>query len=90
MGGDKVEFDLFIIGSSTKCSVEKSQLTIDWLMFKIQELTAKAGHRLLPSMQYVSIWVSSTCCLEPASYCFIEWKQATPPVVSNPQQYQAI
>ena len=58
MAEDKVDFELCIIGSVTRCSVEKNQLTTDWLTFKIQELTAKAGHRLLPSMQYVSFWVS--------------------------------
>jgi hypothetical protein len=53
----KIDFELCIIGSVTRCSVEKGHFTTDWLTFKIQELTAKAGHRLLPSMQYVSIWV---------------------------------
>ncbi|CAG5112081.1 Oidioi.mRNA.OKI2018_I69.chr2.g6337.t1.cds [Oikopleura dioica] len=51
-----VTFDLCVIGSSTKCSVQKNDLTTDWLLGKIEEITSKNDHRLVPSMQFISIW----------------------------------
>ena len=53
-----VTFDLCVIGSSTKCAVPKIDLTKDWLLGKIEEITSKTDHRLVPSMQFISIWVS--------------------------------
>lgn len=81
-----VTFELCIIGNSTKCSVRKKDLTTDWLLGKIEEITSKTGHRVVPSMQFISIWVSYS--KNGVLFEILGWKRPSTALISNSRRHR--